>query len=88
MATQSVYCEVGTESLNMILMRRSGYALGPVRVKCLADHVCIGQGFMPSTSVFPCQYHSTYVPYSFIDSNSAVTGRTCGRSLGTMQESG
>jgi len=25
-----------------------------------------GTGFPPSTSVFPCQYHDTNVPYQFI----------------------
>ena len=43
------------------------------RVRSQANHcqLCDGQsgtmtGFSPSTSVFPCQYHSTNAPYPFI----------------------
>ena len=30
-----------------------------VNVGFVVDKVALGQGFSPSTSVFPCQYHST-----------------------------
>ena len=32
----------------------------------------IGTNFSPSTSVFPCQYHSTIAPCSFIHTTHAV----------------
>jgi hypothetical protein len=42
-----------------------------VRSQGSAFELCGGQsgagiGFAPSTAVFPCQYHCTHVPYSFI----------------------
>ena len=35
---------------------------------------------------FPCQYHSTIAPYSFIHLHVALATRTNGRSLGTFQK--
>jgi hypothetical protein len=35
-------------------------------VKSVDDKRHMGTGFSASTSVFPCQYHSTNAPYSFI----------------------
>jgi hypothetical protein len=32
----------------------------------LADKVALGQVFSPSTSVFPCQFHSTGAPYGMM----------------------
>jgi hypothetical protein len=39
--------------------RRSGFAPGSIHVGFVVDKVALGQVFSPSSSVFPCQYHST-----------------------------
>jgi hypothetical protein len=39
--------------------RRPGFDPGSVHVGFLVDKVALGQVFPPSTSVFPCQFHST-----------------------------
>jgi hypothetical protein len=41
--------------------RRPGFDPGSVRVGLVVDKVAL-YGFSPSTSVFPCQFHSTGVP--------------------------
>ena len=51
--------------------RRSLTVEARVRSQACRYGFCGGQsvsvtGFSPSTSVFPCQYHSTNAPYSFI----------------------
>jgi hypothetical protein len=43
--------------------------------------------FFPSTSVFPCQYHSGNAPYSFIHIITAIIRRTNEQSLGTFKKS-
>jgi hypothetical protein len=42
--------------------RRPGFDPGSVRVGFVVDKVALGQVFLPSTSVFPCQIHSTGAP--------------------------
>jgi len=44
-----------------------------------------GAGFSPSTSVFPCQYHSTNVPYSS-SLNTTFIRRTSGRNVGNFKQ--
>jgi len=39
------------------------------------DKVAMGQGFSPSTSVFPSQYHSNITPYETF--NGTLTRRAC-----------
>jgi hypothetical protein len=39
---------------------------GSIPCQSLWDFCWAGAGFAPSTSVFPCHYHSTSAPYSFI----------------------
>jgi hypothetical protein len=38
--------------------------LGPVHVGFVVDKVALGQVFLQVLWFFPCQYHSTVVPYS------------------------
>jgi hypothetical protein len=40
----------------------SGSIPGQVYVRFVVNKVALGQVFPPSTSVFPCQFHSTGVP--------------------------
>jgi hypothetical protein len=54
-----------------VVGRRSLTAEARVRSHSIPCGICGGQSgsgtmFSPSTSVFPCQYHSTNAPYSFI----------------------
>jgi hypothetical protein len=42
--------------------RRPGFDPGPVHVGFVVDKVALGQVFSPSTSVFPCQFHSAGAP--------------------------
>jgi hypothetical protein len=42
--------------------RRPGFNPGSVHVGFVVDKVALGQVFPPSTSVFPCQFHSTDAP--------------------------
>jgi hypothetical protein len=42
--------------------RRPGFDPGSVHVGIVVDKVALGQVFPPSTSVFPCQIHSTGAP--------------------------
>jgi hypothetical protein len=42
--------------------RRLGFDPRSVHVGFVVDKVTLGQVFPPSTSVFPCQFHSTGVP--------------------------
>jgi hypothetical protein len=39
--------------------RRPGFDPGSVHVGFMVDKVALGEVFTPSTSVFPCQFHST-----------------------------
>jgi hypothetical protein len=39
---------------------------GSVRVGFVMDKVAEGQVFLPSSSLFPCQYHSTEAAHSYI----------------------
>jgi hypothetical protein len=39
-----------------------GFDPGSVHVAFVVDKVALGQVFPPSTSVFPCQFHSTGTP--------------------------
>jgi hypothetical protein len=41
---------------------RPGFDPGSVHVGFVVDKVALGQGFSPSSSVFPCQFHSTSAP--------------------------
>ena len=45
---------------------RLGFDYKSVRGRFAMDKVAMGLAFDPSTSVFPCQYHSTIAPYPFI----------------------
>ena len=49
-----------------LLARSPGYDARPVHVRIVVDKRGTGTDFSPSTSVFPCQYHSTIAPYSSI----------------------
>jgi hypothetical protein len=42
--------------------RRPGFDPGSVHVGFVVDKVALGQVFPPSSSVFPCQFHSTGAP--------------------------
>jgi hypothetical protein len=42
--------------------RRLGFEPGPVHVGFVVEKVALGQVFPSSTSVFPCQFHSTAAP--------------------------
>jgi hypothetical protein len=42
--------------------RRPGFHPGSVHVGFVVNKVALGQVFSPSTSVFPCQFHSTGAP--------------------------
>jgi hypothetical protein len=42
--------------------RRPGFDPGSVGVGFVVGKVVLGQVFPPSTSVFPCQFHSTNAP--------------------------
>jgi hypothetical protein len=42
--------------------RRPGFDPGSVHVGFVVNKVALGQVFSPSTSVFPCQFHSTGAP--------------------------
>jgi hypothetical protein len=42
-----------------------------VHVRFVVDKVAMGQFFPPSTSVSPCQYHSTNTPYPFSSTRSS-----------------
>jgi hypothetical protein len=42
--------------------RRPGFDPGSVHVGFAVDKVALGQVFRPSTSVYPCQFHSTCAP--------------------------
>jgi hypothetical protein len=44
-----------------LLPRRLGFDPGSVHVGFVVDKVA-RTGFSPSTSVFPCQFHSTFAP--------------------------
>jgi hypothetical protein len=37
-----------------------------VCVRFVVDRVALGQGFSPSSSIFPCQYYSIVAPYWYI----------------------
>jgi hypothetical protein len=39
--------------------RRSGFAPRSIHVGFVVDKVTLGRVFSPSSSIFPCQYHST-----------------------------
>ena len=36
----------------------------------VVDRMTLGQAFFPSALIFPCQYHSTNAPYTFIYRNN------------------
>jgi hypothetical protein len=42
--------------------RRPGFDPGSLHVGFMVDKVALGQVFSPSTSAFPCQFHSTGGP--------------------------
>jgi hypothetical protein len=42
--------------------RRPGFDPGSVHVGFVVDKMALGQVFPPSSSVFPCQFHSTGAP--------------------------
>jgi hypothetical protein len=42
--------------------RRPGFDPGSVHVEFVVDKVALGQVFPPSSSFFPCQFHSTGAP--------------------------
>jgi hypothetical protein len=42
--------------------RKTGFDPGSINVGFVVDKVALGQGILPSTSVFPCQFHSTGAP--------------------------
>jgi hypothetical protein len=42
--------------------RRPGFEIRSVHVGFVVDRVALRQVFPPSTSVFPCQFHSTGAP--------------------------
>jgi hypothetical protein len=66
--------ELPTEQLKLIAVprlrrlvaylspRRPGFFPRSVHVGFVVDKVALGQVFLPSTSVFPCQFHSTGSP--------------------------
>jgi hypothetical protein len=43
--------------------RKPGFDFDSVQVEFVVDKVALGQGFPPSTSVLPCQFHSTLLHY-------------------------
>jgi len=45
-------------------LRRTALDPRPVRERSVVDKVAVGQIFLRVLLVFPCQYHSTNVPYS------------------------
>jgi hypothetical protein len=45
-----------------LLPQRPGFDSGSVNVGFVVDKVALGQAFPQSTSVFPCQFHSTGAP--------------------------
>jgi hypothetical protein len=70
-------------------LRRPGFDPESVHVGFVVDKVALGQVFSPSSSVFPCQFHSTGAPLlgkgqkiiisSFIGSHNKPQG--CGASV-------
>jgi hypothetical protein len=66
--------ELPTEQLKLIAVpwlrrlvaslppRRPGFFPRSFHVGFVVDKVALGQVFLPSTSVFPCQFHSTVAP--------------------------
>jgi len=46
--------------------RRTGFYPSPHHEEFMVDKVTLTQGFSPSISVAPCQYHPTSAPYPFI----------------------
>jgi hypothetical protein len=45
-----------------LIARRPGFDPGSVHVRFVVDKVALGQDSPPSTSGFPCQFHSTGTP--------------------------
>jgi hypothetical protein len=51
-------------SVTSLSSPRPGFDLRSVRVRFVVNKVALGHIFLLSASLFPCQYHSTIVPYS------------------------
>ena len=49
-------------TMAQVVSRRPGFDPGSVHVEFVVDKVALGQVFPPSTSVLPCQFHSTGAP--------------------------
>jgi hypothetical protein len=54
--------------------RRPDFALGSVHVGFVMDKLALAEVFLPSSSVFPCQYHFTVAPHTHISPEGWAIG--------------
>jgi hypothetical protein len=61
--------------------RRPGFDPGSVRMGFVVDNVALGQVFSPSTSGFPCKFHSTGSPLKSSSQWCTISLQGCGASV-------